>query len=137
MLVVVLGVRRVLVPVVHVVDVVVVGDGLVTASVAVRVLGKSMLGHRLMLVVVVTVKRVMVRAVNIVDMVSVGHRLVTAVSAVRVLVDAVLSMRVCRAHCFLLLDRGCYDGSARFAAVPSGATDSLTWMRASLTTCAT
>jgi hypothetical protein len=97
-LVVVTGVLGVLVPVVHVVDVVVVRDGLVATVGTVLVIGHGVLGGRLVLVVVVLVQSVVVSVVHVVDVVVVLDGLVTAVGAVRVLGDGVLCVDFGSAH---------------------------------------
>lgn len=97
-LVVVLAVGRVLVPVMHVVDVVVVRDSFVFAVRAVFVLGYRMLGDALVLVIVVAVSSVMMGAVHVVDMVDVRDSLVSAGSTVFVLGHRVLGVDLSCAH---------------------------------------
>ncbi len=101
-LVVVLAVGGVLVPVVHVVDVVVVRDGLVTAVRSVGVVCNGVLCDALMLVVVIAVDRVVVGSVHVVDVTVVLNGLVSAVGAVLILGDGVLRVDLSRAHQSLL-----------------------------------
>lgn len=114
MLVVVLAVRRVLVAVVHVVDVTVVLHGVVTARRTVLVVGDGVLGDALVLVVVTVVQSVVVRAVDVVGVVVVLDGLVAAVRSVLVLGDGVLGVDVSRAHdCLSKEEIGCRDGRRR------------------------
>ena len=83
-------VQRVLVTVVDVVHVADVVHRLVTAAVAMLVLGGGVLRRALVLVVVVIVLRMAVLSVQVVDMVAMLKRLVAAATAVPMLSDAVL-----------------------------------------------
>lgn len=85
-------------PVMHVVDMVAVLDGLVTAVSTMLVLRSRVLGDRLMLVVVVAVQRMVVGAVYVVHVIAVLDSVVTASFAVGVLGRGVLSVGVNGAH---------------------------------------
>jgi hypothetical protein len=97
-LVVVPGVHGVLVPVVNVVHVVVVLDGLVTAILAVSVLFLGVLGDGLVLVVVAVMQGVMMGAVHVVGVTVVLDGLVAAVRAVLVLGHTVFGVEFGGAH---------------------------------------
>jgi len=97
-LVVVTGVLRVLVAVVHIIDVVIVLHGFVAARGAVLVFVGGVLSDGLVLVVVVIVQGMMVDAVHVVDVVIMLHGFVPAIGAVLVLGDGVLGVRLDGAH---------------------------------------
>src|SRR5919106_867770 len=93
-------------PIVHVVGVFAVLDGLVTAVSAVGVLGGTVLGHRFVFVVVVAVLGVSVRAVAVVEVVVMLHHLVTAVVAMLMLGKRVLRVDVGGGHAPCSFRRG-------------------------------
>lgn len=112
MLVVMVAVDRVPVPVVHVVDVVIVWDGVVAAvrPVFVLVLGVCQVRQRV-LVIVPLVRCVGVAFVHVVDVSCALHARVAAAGAVLVLAVPVppMSLVVRRYHCSSLL---CWTASA-------------------------
>jgi hypothetical protein len=109
-LVVVLAVRGVPAPVVHVVDVVPVRHGHVAASVAVYVVVILMHGvaRRFAFVVVTVVLSVKVTVVHIVDVIAMRDRDVAASVAVDVVVINVFGVS-CGGHCFSLPFRPNFD----------------------------
>jgi hypothetical protein len=100
--VVVLAVRGVPAPVVHVVDMVPVRHGHMTTAVAVDMVVILMHGviGRFTFVVVIVVLSVKVTVVHVVDMVAVRDRNVAASVTMDVVVISVLAVS-CSSHCFL------------------------------------
>lgn len=120
MFVVVVGVNRVSMAVVHVVDVIAVLDGFVTAVVAVGVLLGGVLGNRVVLIVMVAVRGVPVVVVQVVDVIAVLDGQVAAVVAVGVFGRGVLGMEFGHVAPF-----------QKGAAPCSGPAGSWTWVSAS------
>ena len=129
MLVVVIAMDGVAMAIVHVVDVVAVLHGVVTAVVAVGVVSRGVLGDFLMLVIVILVRGVAMAVVQVIDVVAVLHLLMAAIGAVGVVGLGVLSRVVLDGH------ENSLPGVQSSAS--GSRTGSWTWARASAMTCVT
>ena len=102
-LVVVVAMLGVAVPVMDVIDVVPVLNGLMAATLTVGVLGHRVLGDLLMVVVVVAVQGVAVPVMDVIDVVPVLNGLMAATLSMGVLGHRVVSVGVVSAHSFSFL----------------------------------
>ena len=102
-LVVVVAMLGVAVPVMDVIDVVPVLNGLMAAALAVGVLGHGVLGDVLMVVVVIAVPCVAVPVMDVIDVVPVLNGLMAAAFSMGVLGHGVVSVGVGSAHSFSFL----------------------------------
>ena len=102
-LVVVVTVQGVAVPVMDVVDVVPMLNGLMAATLPMGVLGHRVLGDLLMVVVVVAVQGVAVPVMDVVDVVPMLNGLMAATLPMGVLGHGVVSVGVGSAHSFSFL----------------------------------
>lgn len=124
MFVVVVSVNRVTVTVVEVIDVIAVGDGVISSTLTVLVLGHGVLRRSIMFIVVVVMRGMAVTVVEVIDMIAVGDGVMSATFTVLVIGHGVLSRCMCVSH-----------GASFFPGqVSSLETGSCTCTRASVTT---